>query len=99
MFVIEDAIHADPVGTYERLDDAIAELRRRAAIPWDERPNQAPCVSSRTCGREYELQEYDASRTPWELLRSVLVLRVSAKGVEWVDDPDRMRDAGGESSQ
>ena len=84
MFVIEDGIHAEWVGPCERLEDALAELRRRAAIPWDQPPNRPPCTSSQTCRREYELQEYDASQTPWKLLRRAPVLNISARGAEWV---------------
>jgi hypothetical protein len=51
MFVIEDEAHADQFGEYISFEDAIAELRRLSATPWDEAPNVAPCTSWRTCGR------------------------------------------------
>jgi hypothetical protein len=84
MIIIEDRIHCDHHGRFETFADALAELRRRAVIPWDERPNAAPCTSWKTCGREYQVMEFDDAQEPWKLLRGVAVLKVSAKGVEWV---------------
>jgi hypothetical protein len=80
MFAIEDEAHAELIGDYANLQDAMAELHRRAAAPWDEAPNLAPCTAWRTCGREYEIVEYDGSgrelgRTP--------ALKVSAEGAQW----------------
>jgi hypothetical protein len=86
MIVIEDSIHAEQNGQFACLAEAVAELQRRAAIPWDKPPNVAPCVSWQTCGREYFILEFDTSQTPWKLLRSVPVLNVSAERVEWVDN-------------
>jgi hypothetical protein len=83
MFVIEDEIHAEQHGQFSSFDEALAELRRAAKIPWDEAPNLAPCTSWRTCGREYVILEYDDSSTPWKVLRCVPVLNVSASGVKW----------------
>ena len=85
MLVIEDSIHAEQAGRFQRFDEAVAELRRRAAIPWDEEPNRAPCTSWRSCGREYHVLAYDTSETPWKLLKDVGVLNVSATGIEWVE--------------
>jgi hypothetical protein len=85
MVVIEDEIHADQHGAYASFDQALAELRLRAKIPWDQPPNVAPCVSWRTCGREYIVIEYDNSRSPWEELRRVHILSVSSSGVKWSD--------------
>jgi hypothetical protein len=82
---IEDGIHCEQDGPYESFEAAVAELRRRAGIAWDAAPNQAPCVSWRTCGREYHVLEYDARSESGRLLRNVHVLDVSAKGVEWVE--------------
>ena len=60
MFVIEDELHADQLdGQFQTRQQAIAELQRVAAIPWNEDPNRAPCRSWPTCGRRYELIEYD----------------------------------------
>ncbi len=83
MFVIEDEIHAEQGGEYASFDEALAELRRRAGISWDQPPNQAPCMNWRTCGRGYALIQYDDSRVPWEELLRVHVLEVSSSGVRW----------------
>jgi hypothetical protein len=83
MFVIEDEIHAEHHGHYDSFDDALAELRRRAKISWDESPNVAPCMSWQTCEREYVILEFDDSSIPWKELRRVPVLNVSASGVKW----------------
>ena len=84
MITIEDAAHADFHGRFDRFEDAVAELRRRASIPWDQPPNLAPCTDWKTCGREYHVVEFDDSGERWKQLRDVPVLNVSAKGVEWV---------------
>jgi hypothetical protein len=83
MFVIEDERHAEPQGEYSSFEQAIAELKRRANIPWDQDPNRAPCTSWLTCGRTYEVIEYDDSHSPWKELRRVAMLEVSASGVKW----------------
>ncbi|HEV2473890.1 MAG TPA: hypothetical protein VGS41_14540 [Chthonomonadales bacterium] len=89
MIYIEDEIHAEQDGPFDTFEDAVAELRRRAVIAWDMFPNQAPCTAWRTCGRDYHLLEFDDSEAPWKLLRSVPVLSVSAKGVEWKEGFDQ----------
>ncbi len=85
MFIIEDERHAEPQeGEFSTLSDAIAELKRRAALPWDKAPNQAPCMSWQTCGRTYEVVEYDTSVTPWRELQRFPVLDVTAAGAKWL---------------
>ena len=86
MFVIEDEIHADWHGQFSCIDDAMAELRRLAQIPWDQAPNSAPCMSWKTCGREYAVIEYDDSQLPWTELRRIPVFEISASGVKWSGD-------------
>ena len=83
MIVIEDAIHAEQDGDFASFDEAVAELRRRATIPWDQPPNVAPCMSWRTCGREYYIVQFDVAASPWKQVRSDHVLDVSASGVQW----------------
>jgi hypothetical protein len=85
MFVIEDEAHAELQGEFESLDGALEELRRRAVISWDVDPNVAPCTSWRTCGRRYEVVEYDTTQVPWRERQRLHVLDVSADGVRWVD--------------
>jgi hypothetical protein len=85
VFLIEDESHAEPQeGEFPTLRAAINELERRATIPWDQPPNLAPCTGWRTCGRDYQVIEYDTSTTPWRELRRMPFLRVSAKGIEWL---------------
>jgi hypothetical protein len=86
VIVIDDELHCEFQGKFKTFEDAFAELKRRAIIPWDEAPNVAQCTSWRTCGREYHIAEYDDSQKPWKLLREVKVLDVSAKGVDWASD-------------
>lgn len=84
MFVIEDDWHAEPQGEYPDVATAWAELEQRSTIPWDHAPNIAPCVSWRTCGRSYELNEYDTSVLPWGRVRQISVLEIDSKGVRWM---------------
>ena len=85
MFVIEDERHAEPQGEFSTIESALAELRRRATVPWDQAPNCAPCTSWRTCGRVYEIIEYETSETPWREIRRLPALEVSAIGTTWLD--------------
>lgn len=84
MFVIEDEAHAEPQeGQFRTREQAIAELERRAAIPWNDAPNRAPCTNWLNCGRLYELVEYDDTTNTWKELSRTLILEISAAGVRW----------------
>ncbi|MBR0705108.1 hypothetical protein [Bradyrhizobium liaoningense] len=83
MFVIEDELHAEWQGEFWSRQEAIAELQRRALIPWNEKPNAAPCTSWVTCGRRHELVEFDDGTLPWRELSRTLMLEISAAGVQW----------------
>jgi len=84
-FIIEDELHAEwQNGEFSTFEDAVVELRRRAGIPWDVEPNRAPCTSWNTCGRTYEIIEFDTTGSPWAEVRRVPVLNVSKTGVEWL---------------
>ena len=86
MFLIQDELHAEQQsGEFATLGAAIAELKRRAGIPWNEPPNVAPCTSWQTCGRNYEVIEYEPSSR--HELRRIPALQVSSKGVEWLLPP------------
>ena len=86
MFVIEDDVHAEKLdGQFATLQEAVAEKKRLAEIPWDEHPNRAPCQSWRTCGRTYAVIEYDDSCYPWKELNRVDMLKVSAERTIWRD--------------
>ena len=84
MFIIEDERHAEWLGEYGTRDEAVAELQRLSKVPWDEAPNRAPCTSWATCGRTYELVQFDAAATPWRELRREPALDVSKNGVAWL---------------
>ena len=86
MFVIEDEYHCEPQGRFASLSELEIELTRRASIPWDQEPNRAPCQQWRTCGRNYELIEYDDSQVPWKELRRIGVLRITAAEVVWLSE-------------
>jgi hypothetical protein len=83
MFVIEDEMHSEPAGQFRTLPEAMAELERRAKIPWNEEPNRCPCTNWRNCGRRYEVIEYDDAPTPWRELSRILRLEISQGGVRW----------------
>src|SRR5215470_6384905 len=86
-FSIVDDVHCETQGRpYPTREDALAELERRATIPWNEAPNRAPCKSWTKCGRQYVIEEYDD--TEYQISR-ILVLEISAKGIEWRPQPDR----------
>ena len=76
-------------------ENALAELRRRADIPWNENPNLAPCKSWQVCGRKYVIAEYDNSITPVEIGSTGECAQYFGKGVEWEIDFDRRRKAAG----
>jgi hypothetical protein len=82
MFIIEDEWHAEPLdGQFETREQAIDELRRVAAIPWNEAPNRAPCTSWMTCGRRYELIEYDDTASSWTQISRAFAMEISGDGV------------------
>lgn len=63
-YVIGDDFHAEQSGEFATEHEALAELRRRAELPWDKEPNQAPCTDWRNCGRIYYVIEYDDTQEP-----------------------------------
>lgn len=80
---IEDRFHCDRIAECDSFDAAIERLKQIAQLSWDQTPNRAPCRSWRTCGREYQVIEFDDSAAPWKVVRAVPVLRVSASSIEW----------------
>lgn len=82
MFVIEDELHSESTGEFETLKDAIDELHRLSKIPWDEEPNKAPCISWMTCGRHYEIIEYDNSTKPWKEVNRINGFEIRAIGIK-----------------
>jgi len=66
MFIIEDEIHAEPQkGEYKTFEHAISELKKRATIPWNEKPNRCLCTNWKDCERNYQIIEYDTTKIPW----------------------------------
>jgi len=85
VFKIEDEWHAElQNGDFPSLTAAAMKLRRLAEIPWDQVPNIAPCTSWRTCGRKYEVVEYDTSVDPWRQIRRLAVLVIDSHGTRWL---------------
>jgi hypothetical protein len=83
LFVVEDQIHAEPLGEFKTIAEAWAELARIARIPWHESPNTAPCQSWQTCGRDYEIIEYETGSLPWVETARYAGLEIGAKGIVW----------------
>jgi hypothetical protein len=84
MFAIDDDWHCEFQGQYSTYEEAINELKRRALIPWDQAPNCAPCSSFDTCGRRYQVIEYDDTSEPWKEIRRIALLEISSAGVKWL---------------
>jgi hypothetical protein len=91
-FVIEDQTHAEWISEHASFAEAWEELRRLAALPWDQSPNVAPCASWRTCERTYELIEYDTFAEPWRLVRRLPAFEISARGVKWSPEANSRAD-------
>ncbi len=86
MFKIEDEIHAElQDGEFTTFEEALVELQKRAAIPWNKKPNRCPCTNWKDCERKYQIINYDTTQTPWKELQRKNVLTISAKGVKWTD--------------
>lgn len=83
LFVIEDEAHAEWSGEFRTFGEALEELTRRSKLPWDKEPNQAPCQSWATCGRDYVVIEFDDQVSPWREVQRTGVLKVGANGVSW----------------
>jgi hypothetical protein len=77
---IEDEVHSEQVGPSEDFADALAALRRRAAVPWDTAPNKAPCSSLEDVRRQYHVLEYAADQELWTLLRKSMPSTSPQKG-------------------
>ena len=90
MFTIEDEDHAESHGEYPTFDSALGELRRLARTSWDKPPNRAPCRGWQTCGRHWELLEWDRSQQPGRVLRRLVILDVSASDTRWSPGPDTL---------
>jgi hypothetical protein len=81
-FTIYDKFHAEIHGEFATLDDAVSELQRRAEIPWDQEPNCAPCTGWASCGRAYEVIEYETHGSERQV-RRMKALEISKEGIVW----------------
>lgn len=84
IFIIEDEVHSSIEWEFDSFEDAILELKKRADIPWNQKPNISPCMSWETCGKNYEIIEYENSSNPWIEKNRTLVLEISAKETKWL---------------
>ena len=82
MYIIEDELHAEHLGQFLTMKLALTEILSLSRIPWDQEPNQAPCMSWKTCGREYVIIEFDDSTTPWVEVRRIKALSISSAGLD-----------------
>jgi len=82
-FVIEDQRHAETISEHATLAEARHELEHLAQTRWDQPPNLAPCGSWQTCGREYEIVEYETGAHPWKVVSRAGGLEISAEGLVW----------------
>jgi hypothetical protein len=87
VYVIEDELHAEPLGEFASFDDAVSEVQRISQVPWGTSPNVAPCKGGmENCGRHYEIREYDLHRNPRRQVRVLEAARIEANGERWVAD-------------
>lgn len=61
-YVLEDDLHAETLAESSDKETALAEARRRAALPWDGPVNKPPCRNWRRCGRHLMLVTFDHAR-------------------------------------
>ncbi len=83
IFVIEDEQHAERCGEFLSFEKALEELKSRAKIPWDMDPNICPCTNWKSCGRNYEIIEFDNAQKPWAEICRTPVLEISSRGIFW----------------
>ncbi len=83
MFIIDDADHCEYIERFATREEALARLLQLSRMPWDAKPNRAPCMSWKTCGRRYELIEVDDS-VPYSLVEQTPIFEISAEGVRWL---------------
>lgn len=83
-FIVEDEAHAERQGEFPTFQAAVADLKRRAAEPWDSELNRAPCINWQSCSPRYEIIEQDVDGR--EIAR-VPVLKMSVNGPQWLIVP------------
>jgi hypothetical protein len=85
VFVIEDEGHSEWLpGEFASFDDALSEVRRLAAVPWNTPPNQAPCTGWEGCGRDWTILEFDRTTEPhWTELDRTPIVEIRKARVRW----------------
>lgn len=85
-FVVEDEEHCESFSKHASMDDAIEEIRRLSELPWDADPNRCPCMSWKTCSREWIVVEYDPSTKPYpqQVRRTDVICQIGSAGVRWI---------------
>jgi hypothetical protein len=88
-FELRDDLHDETQGHFGSRNEAIAEAARLAALPWNQPPNLAPCASWESCGRNYEVVEFDTSGESRSVLGVTPVVSIDRDGVRWALDRER----------
>jgi hypothetical protein len=83
IYQIEDTNHAEIIGTFDTFENALTELTNIYNIPWNTSPNICPCLNFETCGRDYEIYEYDNSTMPWKYLNSIFICSIYKDKYKW----------------
>ena len=83
VFLVHDNVHSELSPEFDSWNTAMEEVCRLAAIPWNEKPNRAPCREWRECGRVYAITEYADDAVPREFVRNTPIAMLSAAGVRW----------------
>jgi len=83
MFSVEDELHSERHATFATFAEAVAELQRLAAAPWNSVPNLPPCENWQNCSRAYEVVEYNSEASPSAEVARRPALNVSSAGVTW----------------
>jgi len=87
-FELGDDLDDETQGHFGSRNEAIAEAARLAALPWNQPRNLAPCASWESCGRNYEVVEFDtAGEVAWFFLGVTPVVGIGRDGVRWALDP------------
>jgi len=91
-FRIEDKTHCDDHGTFESFQDAYDAIIGFTSIPWDKRPNRAPCRNWRNCGRYFQIVESrswtcpESEKVKYEHVGTTEICKISCEGVLWIHD-------------
>jgi len=86
-YIIEDQIHCEWIWKYNSISDATSELQRLLKLPWNKDKNLAPCMSYKTCGREYELIEYNIKWDIWDEVSRYPIFDIKSSGIIFHQNP------------